>query len=158
MNTVPVSKIKVESKLAVIRESLSELVQLGKISRTEFLSDKKNFAVAEHYLRRALEAIFDIAGHMISRYPMSPGNRPATYKELALAMVEKRIVDEEFGKDNLTRMAGYRNRMVHFYDEITGNEMYTILQEKLRDIEKFADRTITVLNNPEEYGLTVVDN
>ncbi|MBO8138798.1 MAG: DUF86 domain-containing protein [Desulfotomaculum sp.] len=34
-------------------------------------------------------------------------------------------------------MAGYRNRMVHFYSMVTEKELYNILQDKLSDIEQF---------------------
>ncbi len=155
MNTVPVSKIKIESKLALIRDSLSLLEQLAKLGKEEFLSDKKNFAVAEHYLRRALEAVFDIAGHVVSRYPFSAGKRPSTYKGLALVMAEKKIVSEDFGTKVLVQMAGYRNRMVHFYDEITDQEMYSILQNKLSYIETFAGAVVNILKNPGNFNLTV---
>ena len=97
MNTVSVSKIKIETKLAIIRESLSELEQMAKIPKKDFLSDKKNFALSEHYLRRSLE------------------------------------------------------------DEITQEEMYTIIQERLSDIEQFAAAVIDVLKNPGKYNLTVAD-
>jgi uncharacterized protein YutE (UPF0331/DUF86 family) len=158
MNIVPVSRIKVHSKLSIIRESLSELESLAKIPKDDFLSDKKNFAVAEHYLRRTLEAVFDIAGHIVSRYPLSSGKRPHTYKDLARTLAEKRIVEKDFGEDVLIRMAGYRNRMVHFYDEITEEEMYEILQGKLTDIETYARAVTSVLNNPGKFGLVVSDN
>jgi len=157
MNIVPISKVKIETKLSIIRESLTELENLAKIPETDFISDKKNFAVAEHYLRRALEAIFDIAGHIVSRYPMSPGKRPHTYKDLARTLADKKIVEKDFGENTLTMMAGYRNRMVHFYDEITEQEMYEILQNKLIDIETFARAVTSVLNNPEKFGLVVSD-
>lgn len=157
MTKVPLSKTKIETKLAIIREALTELEQLAKIEEVQYLSDKKYFAISEHYLRRTLDAIFDIAGHIISRYPMSPGKRPTTYKDLAISLAEKNIVDEDFGKNTLTKMAGYRNRMVHFYDEITTGEMYEILQNKLADINRFAIAVVNVLKNPEKFDL-VVDN
>ena len=34
-------------------------------------------------------------------------------------------------------MAGYRNRMVHFYKEISAEELYDILLNELKDIETF---------------------
>jgi uncharacterized protein YutE (UPF0331/DUF86 family) len=157
MTKVPISKTKIETKLAIIREALTELEQLAKIEKDQFLSDKKNFAIAEHYLRRTLEAVFDIAGHIISRYPMSPGKRPTTYKDLAISLAEKNIVDDDFGKNILTKMAGYRNRMVHFYDEITSEEMYQILQEKLTEIDRYAIAVVNVIKNPEKFDL-IVDN
>lgn len=157
MNPVPISRTKVESKLAIIRDSVAELGLLSKLSKEEFLNDKMHFAVSEHYLRRALEAVFDIAGHVASRNPMPPAKRPSTYKELAVFMGEMKIVDEAFGKDILATMAGYRNRMVHFYDEITQEELYAILQERLPDIETFARAVVTLLNNPGKFGLHVSD-
>lgn len=52
-------------------------------------------------------------------------------------------------------MAGYRNRMVHFYDEITEQEMYSILRNKLSDIETFASAVVNILKNPGNFNLTV---
>ena len=37
----------------------------------------------------------------------------------------------------LIKIAGYRNRMVHFYKEIKDRELYDILQNDLGDVEKF---------------------
>jgi uncharacterized protein YutE (UPF0331/DUF86 family) len=36
-------------------------------------------------------------------------------------------------------MAGYRNRMVHFYHEITPDELFNICATQLGDIERIAD-------------------
>jgi uncharacterized protein YutE (UPF0331/DUF86 family) len=32
-------------------------------------------------------------------------------------------------------MAGYRNRMVHFYQEISNRELYEICSDELKDVE-----------------------
>lgn len=37
------------------------------LSEEEFLSDNRNYAATESYLRRALEAIFDICRHILSK-------------------------------------------------------------------------------------------
>jgi uncharacterized protein YutE (UPF0331/DUF86 family) len=39
--------------------------------------------------------------------------------------------------ETLIKMAGYRNRMVHFYKEISPEELYIILIKELQDIERF---------------------
>ena len=36
----------------------------------------------------------------------------------------------------LREMAGYRNRMVHFYEEVSMEELYEICTEGLADIER----------------------
>jgi uncharacterized protein YutE (UPF0331/DUF86 family) len=39
--------------------------------------------------------------------------------------------------EQLRLMAGYRNRLVHFYDEVSEKELFQILRNNLGDIEEF---------------------
>jgi len=157
MRSPPISKTKLESKLAIIREALLELAKLAALSKTQFIADKRNFAIAEHYLRRALEAIFDTASHVISRYPYAPGKRPATFKELAIALGDRKIIEKNFAKDTLVKMAGYRNRMVHFYSEVTPDEVYELITTKRTDIEQFGQSIVTLIKNPKKFNLELND-
>lgn len=155
MYKVPLSKTKIESKLALIREALDTLHTVGeRMTEEQFSTDPKEFAVAEHHLRRALEAVFDIAGHIISRFSYAPGKRPKTMKEIARALGEKGVLDKEFAENRLVKMAGYRNRLVHFYDEITPPELYRIVTRDLGDLEQFARAAIEAVQSPERFGLT----
>ncbi|MDP2364095.1 MAG: DUF86 domain-containing protein [Ignavibacteria bacterium] len=95
---------------------------------------QENFAIAEHYLRYALEATFDICGHILSRIP---GAQVDEYKKMAIEMGKQRIVNTGFAKKNLYKMAGYRNRLTHFYFEVSPKEMYDIIQKNLNDFEVF---------------------
>lgn len=52
-------------------------------------------------------------------------------------------------------MAGYRNRMVHFYGEITEKEIYHIIQEELADLHTFCAYVEKILREPSEYNLLV---
>lgn len=158
MYKVPLSKIKIESKLAIIREAIVELEKLSKeFSQEEFLADKEKFAIAEHFLRRALEAIFDIGGHIISRFAYSPGKRPKTIKEIALELGKRNIIDQKFAENKLVEMAGYRNRLVHFYDEVTPKEMYQIITRDLNDLEITAAAMTAVASDPARFGLSIKD-
>jgi uncharacterized protein YutE (UPF0331/DUF86 family) len=40
----------------------------------------------------------------------------------------------------LSMMAGYRNRMVHFYHEVTVEELYEICTRHLQQIEQIVSR------------------
>ncbi len=155
MYKASLSTVKIESKLAIIREALDKLPKtVVHFSEEEFSSDTIKFAVAEHYLRRALEAVFDIGGHIISRFPYSPGKRPKTLKEIAKALGEKGIVEKSFSEGALSNMAGYRNRMVHFYDEVTPRELYQIVTTNLGDFEIFATAVVRVIKDPDMFDLT----
>ena len=50
---------------------------------------------------------------------------------------EYKIVPLDFANDKLVKMAKYRNRLVHFYAQITPDELYKILKENLGDFEIF---------------------
>lgn len=158
MRKIPLSKIKIESKLAILREAIVELEKIGReVPKEEFEKSREKFAIAEHFLRRGLEAIFDIGGHIISRFAYSPGKRPKTFKEIAFELGERKILDPKFAQNKLVEMAGYRNRMAHFYDEITPKELYQIITRDLKDLETVASAIVDVVTKPERFDLSIED-
>lgn len=124
---------KIESHLSLIQEFISGLRKLSHLSERDFLSDHRNPASAESYLRRCLESVFDIGRHILAK---SYGFKEIEYKKIGLELGEKGVVDKEYA-NVLLKMAGYRNRMVHLYHEITPEEIYGILKTHLSDIDRF---------------------
>lgn len=118
-------------RISIIENSLRRLENLKSLTLNKFL-DGENFAIAEHYLRYALEATFDICAHVLSRIP---GARVEEYKQMAVEMGRQKIVPMDFAEENLYKMAGYRNRLTHFYFEISPKEMREIIQNKLGDFK-----------------------
>ena len=155
MRAVPVSRSKIEARLANINKNLHELKRFQGMSREAFLADSDHFAIAEHYLRRTLEAIFDIGNHILSRLPIDPGERPTSYKGIAQVLGTYKIVPKEYANGPLQEMAGYRHRLVHFYHEVFPEELFRILQKDLKDIEPFCRYIVSLLKKPETYGLLV---
>jgi uncharacterized protein YutE (UPF0331/DUF86 family) len=95
------------------------------------LGDSRNAAAAESYLRRGLEALFDLGRHVLGK---GFGRAVSEYKEIARALVQEKVLTEEEGQKAL-KMAGYRNRLVHYYQEISPEELYQILTQDLTDLE-----------------------
>jgi uncharacterized protein YutE (UPF0331/DUF86 family) len=49
------------------------------------------------------------------------------------------------------KIAGYRNRIVHFYHEITQEDLYTICTSNISDIEEILENLIKwIQDNPEK--------
>ncbi len=134
---------KIEKNLLLIQEFLSGLKELSCISEADFLSDKRNPASAESYLRRSLESVFDIGRHILAK---SYGFKELEYKKIALELGKKGVVDKEYASI-LLKMAGYRNRMVHLYQEITPEEIYGILKSHLSDIDRFVSEIFRFLED-----------
>ncbi len=92
----------------------------------------------------------DIGSHILSRIP---GARPASFKDIPRLLEKYKMIPSDFANQSLARMAGYRNRMVHFYGEITERELYAIIQEELGDLYSFIGFIERVLKDPAKFGL-----
>ncbi|MDI6800643.1 MAG: DUF86 domain-containing protein [Thermodesulfovibrionales bacterium] len=90
-------------------------------------------AVAENYIRRALEAMFDIGRHITAK---SAGKGIVEYKEIATSLHNMGVITKEYS-EKLKLMEGYRNRLVHFYHEISDKELFSLLKNNITDMEEF---------------------
>lgn len=98
----------------------------------DFVADQRTVAAAESYLRRGLEALLDLGRHILAK---GFGRGVAEYKEIPAALAEQGVLGREVA-DLLREMAGYRNRLVHFYNEVSARELYEICTVRLGDIER----------------------
>jgi uncharacterized protein YutE (UPF0331/DUF86 family) len=128
------NSILIEQRLVLIASYLFELEKLARISKEDFLADKTKTGAAESYLRRSLEAIFDIGRYILAK--TGSLDLAMEYKAIARGLAQKDIVDRKIGQ-KLVEMAGYRNRLVHLYSEVTDEELYSIIIEDLDDIRNF---------------------
>ena len=130
----------IEDRLGFIVESIVKLERLSHIEETDFISDDRP-AIAESYLRRSLEAMFDIGRHILAK---TAGKAVVEYKQIAVTLGHKGVITKEFS-ERLMLMAGYRNRLVHFYHEVTDKELYQILKINLSDIKNFVKEIKTFI-------------
>lgn len=149
---VPLNKEVIQTRVSYIEDSLRSLERFKGISYKEFHSNSDNFRIAFYDLHRALEAVMDIGSHILSRIP---GARPTSYKDIPRLLEKYKIIPADFATNQLTKMAGYRNRMVHFYGEIREKEIYSIIQEELEDFHTFFTHINEILRNPIKYNLLV---
>ena len=122
----------IEDRLGFIIRSIARIKKLSWLDEQDFLK-QDNPAIAESYLRRSLEAIFDIGRHIIAK---TAGKGIVQYKEIARAIGQEGVITAD-QSEKLILMAGYRNRLVHFYHEISDRELYAILINNLSDVEAF---------------------
>lgn len=136
----------IEDRLGFINKAVAKLRKLSLLNEEDFL-DSDAPAVAESYLRRSLEAMFDIGRHITAK---TADKAVVEYKEIASRLCDLGILSKEHAA-RLRLMAGYRNRLVHFYHEITERELYSIIQNNLADMEDFVKEIGAFL---EKYGKT----
>ena len=88
----------IEDRLGFITKALSRLRNLSRLEEKVFVENDRP-AIAESYLRRALEAIFDIGRHIIAK---SADKGLVEYKEIAAALGKNGVLTEKLAENSVT--------------------------------------------------------
>lgn len=131
MNTGKIRTVVVTERVAWVRKMLVGIRNLPLSNFEQFMSDPRTPAAAESYLRRALEALLDLGRHVLAKgFALAP----AEYKEVADELFRVSVLSEQ-DADLLRKMAGYRNRLVHFYHEVSQEELYSLCSLHLSEVD-----------------------
>jgi len=126
---------KVRKITSEILLSLERLEDLKALPEADFLTDQHRGGSAKYNLIIAVEGMIDLCNHIIAKNGF---RTPEDYADTFKVMAEKGAFDEQFTA-TLIQMARFRNRLVHIYWEVDGNELYRIIQTRLPDIKTFLE-------------------
>jgi uncharacterized protein YutE (UPF0331/DUF86 family) len=87
--------------------------------------------------------MFDIGRHILAK--SGSVELAQEYKSIAKGLKELEVVDENLG-ETMIRIAGYRNRMVHMYNLIADEEVYSIIKNELNDLKAFVKQVHEYIN------------
>ncbi len=102
-------------------------------SKTEVVREAK-----ENLLRKIVEGVIDIASRLIA---LNGFRRPDTYAEYFKVLKEKGVITEDLS-ESLGEMAQFRNLMIPQYHRIQLEELDSIIEEDLKDIQEFVSHVI----------------
>ncbi len=71
-------------------------------------------------------------------YPLQPAGK----------LGKRKVISEELS-GALIKMVGYRNRMVHFYSEVTSEELHQIILNNMEDFDRFNREISSFINRYE---------
>jgi uncharacterized protein YutE (UPF0331/DUF86 family) len=126
----------VGQRLELVAQALEDLRALPAATPENFRQDRRNAPAAESHLRRAIEALFDIARHLLAK---GLGIGQLEYRAVARQALEKGFIEDHELAARFVQMAGFRNRLVHHYEEVTVGELYEVVRDHLTDLEALAD-------------------
>lgn len=152
MNSSKVSKRVITDRLNWVDKMISEIKSLPLDSYELFINESRNIWAAESCLRRALESLLDIGRHILAK---CFGLGVSEYKEIAKELDRRKVLSTQ--ESRLLRiLAGYRNRLVHFYHEVSTEELYQICKDDLDDITKIKKAYIDwIKKNPDRIDETL---
>jgi uncharacterized protein YutE (UPF0331/DUF86 family) len=122
---------RVASKLALIETRLRELRTLAKPSLIG--EDVLQERFVEYTLQTAIQAALDVASHIVSEERLG---EPVTNRDLFALLTRAELLDRELG-ERLQAMAGFRNILVHGYDEVNLALVRGIVENRLGDLVDF---------------------
>ncbi len=135
-------KEDVRSKLDIIPENLEKLEILRAKGYEEFASDFRNIDSALHRLQTSIQALVDIGGYIIASLGL---RTPGSSGEVIDILADHDLLKEE-QRDRYISMIQFRNRIVHFYNDIDLKILYQTLQEELVDIRELYHRLILIID------------
>lgn len=135
-------KKKITQKMSLILDNLTKLKYLKKLSKEEFILDFRNIESAKHLLQVTIEAMHDIANHIVSRRRLG---KPESYSDAFRILTEKKLIPQRSSEVYITMMK-FRNRIVHLYHQVDNEEIYDILQSNLHDFTIFLEEIRQIIN------------
>jgi len=139
-----INRTLVEARLSLLLDLISQLDSLALLSEDEFLKDTVKAAAAESFLRRSLEAVFDVGRHILAKSGHS--DMAKEYKGIANGLGSLGIVPNSLTQ-TLVKLAGYRNRLVQFYHQVSPEELFGILVARRDDLRRFVDLVVAYLES-----------
>lgn len=138
---------KLYAKFQDITKSLDRLKQFRSTSQVDFLQDQDKLDIASFRLIVATEAAIDICLHVAAKQLKKvPEEYAACFKLLA----QSNLIDSELAA-RLSRMARFRNLLVHHYWKIDYERMYElILGSDLDDLTEFIREIKSLLQEKTE--------
>jgi uncharacterized protein YutE (UPF0331/DUF86 family) len=83
---------RIPELLRFIETCVQDLIPFSTMTREAFLSDGKNPPFVESYLRKSLEAIFDIGRHILAR---TKGFKEIEYKTIAKELGARGVITKD---------------------------------------------------------------
>lgn len=121
----------VAKKLALIETCLSDLQRLARPDAID--TDVRERRFVEHTLQMAIQAALDVASHIVSDRRLG---EPRTNRELFDLLHRDGWIDDAL-TTALRNMAGFRNVLVHGYDDVDLRVVHDVLDTHLGDLTAF---------------------
>ena len=100
-------------------------------------------SAVERNFQLAIESAIDIGEIIISEKGFE---RPQDYRSVFLILGKQGIIPMDFAED-FSVAAGFRNVLVHIYEEVDSSLLDVFLNERLDDFDRFARHIATYISN-----------
>ena len=122
-----------------VESYLNDLREIDNMSFEQYSKDIKTQRFIERTLQIAIEAMFDVAHHIISDEKY---REPDNYADAFTVLEEQKIITSDY-LATAKLMAQFRNKVVHYYEKIDPEMVFAIAKNRRDDFTKY----ITMIKN-----------
>lgn len=120
----------IRKRLQKLDENLAILDHLRRYPLDGFIKNPEHYGSAERFLQLAIEAVNDMASHVIAERGFGEVNASRDLPRLFRA---QGLIDEKL-EQCWMRMIGFRNILVHNYLDVDRKIVHEVLQNSLGDL------------------------
>jgi len=130
-----VQQHKVLSKIIQIRQSLARIKTRSPLNLNEFLNDADAQDVVVLNFQNAIQGCIDLADHIIADQEWA---MPGSFSEAIDTLAEHDVILQA-DAETYKSMIRFRNLTVHAYAKIDYRQVYDVMQNGPKDIERYMD-------------------
>jgi len=132
------NKELIRNKIEYIHKDLVILSDLSEYSFEDLIKNSLNYSACERILEQIVGRAIDINQHIIVNKAKIDTSAPLAYKDTFIKLIELNVYPKEFG-EKISKSAGLRNMLVHEYDKIDPQIVYSSVADTLSAYTKYCE-------------------
>jgi len=138
----------IRNKIELIHQDLGRLKEFAHLTFDEVAKDWMTHSIVENLLMKIIGRGIDINQHFISEIVSVKIAAPLDYEETFLKLGELKVLPEKFAQ-KIAKSAGFRNVLVHQYNNIDEQIFYKSVGEAVEQYTKYCDYILKFLEKEE---------
>ena len=130
----------VKRKLQLIAQDLGRLIPFREMPAEELAGDAIRAAAAERMIERIVMRAIDVNTHLIAELATGSEEKTTrlTYRDTFLALVDLDVYPSDLA-ERLARSAGFRNLLVHDYNDLDRSIIFGAIGSSLEDYSQYVE-------------------
>lgn len=132
----------IRSKITSLEHNLNRLKERSVLSWEQFRNDLDTQDIVLHNLQLAIQICVDIGNHIIADENWKV---PNTLGDTFQILAAHKVISQDMAH-TMVSMTGFRNILIHEYEEVDLEKVYHILTNRLNDFADFSCQIIKYLS------------
>jgi len=139
-----IDKEFIEEKINLITRDLARLKIFSGMSFSDVSKDFMKYSALKNIMMEIIGRAIDINEHLISELAVSEMDSPKEYRQTFLLIGELNVLPKDFAKE-VSKSAGFRNAIVHEYNNLDREIVYKSIDEAIDQYAKYCQHILDFL-------------